>query len=857
MAFFENLVEFEKSEHANQLIAEVPNGLWSLFLGAGSSYGAKNRNGSHPPAGKELSRILKAELGIEEAADMALPMLSEIFRKRDATKFRTLLSKLYQDCMPGWQTTIAQFAWRSIYTTNIDDILSKVYSGIGTYQRANIRDFADRIPVSISPSTLSVVHLHGLITKENGGLVFSPDEYAKTSSKDYYALHSFAREQLDGRIIYIGTRLNEPDFDYYLQRRLDAEYDAPLSESILVDPAISRAESEFYEGRGIHCIRATGEQFFEWLNERTPERKVPVRLSGVVSEDKMNGKEKQAYGSFRDHFAELPLELASTFGTEYDDFFSGGSLSIHDLESKNDCLFTHTEEAMAKARECLSNSDSGSHAILIHGAGGGGKSSALRRIAYSLSKEASKVVYWHHGLGWPDSFQSVHRLLPGKFVLIVDNIHNYEHQLKSLLQTAKMLQKSVLVIGATRDRYEPRTSINLKSAVSDPKNYHSVDCNWLKDEDTLRLANHLKAKERLGIELRGKSIPEICEHFSNFSSKILLAAMLSAFKGKKHEDIVKDEYAEMSDAGKDIYRYAALAESRGESFELSLIARAIPLAATKIWNRVRNLDNSEDRHELKSIVFGFEKKGHKFLRTRHRVIAEALVKNQIMSTEAATMVESILNAIAPYCGVDSTRNRDVPYRLSKALLDQRWMIEELQIPKESVESLFTNAARHWNWNYHFWIQRATFELHSMRRFSVAWDYCEKALELEDRSPIPHLTKANICFHWSASQANYNEIADENFKEADRIVEDLYHSGVRDPLLFTIAIRGYFHHAQRFGRLVESKKAIEKWIARADEIATSYKMISFRSTATDLLYKISLQHSAGQELDVSAIDRFQF
>lgn len=856
MAFFKSADDLKKDPLFSKLREEIEEGKWALFLGAGASVGAKNGFGKHPPLASELSTILSEFLGVENARNsLTLPMLAKLAQKKDAPAFRALLESHYRNCSPGWQNLLASFLWRNIYTSNIDDVLSAVYSPKKSpIQRANIRDFTDRIPVSISPSTLSIVHLHGMIGKAKGPLIFSPNEYAEAAKDNWYAFHSFSKDQLDGRMIYIGSRLQEPDFDFYISNR--REYQEPLFPSLLVDPSIESADANYFETLGIHCVKTGGKEFIQWLDNLTSGRPAtPKRLSSAITEGRMTPFEKSALISFSSCFSELPKELPTAFANSYEDFFSGGNLSIADLEARNDCLFTHTETAIKAAKDFLSQSNAGSAAILLHGAAGGGKSTALRRISYDLA-ENTKTIFWHNGEKWPLGTDHLNRVLPGKFVLVVDNVNHFDRQVLRFLESAERLNRSVLLVAATRDRYEPRVSISLKGAVSKPSHFQAIECNWLNDEDVSRLSKHLVQKERLGPRLRDKKMEEIQEFFTFHASKILLAAMLDAFLGKGHEETVRSEFDEMSDFGKSIYRQVALTESRGELIDLGIASRAMREPPTKIWRRVKGSDSSEDRHELRSIINCEEKGNQRLLRTRHRIIAEYVVKNLMTGSDCYHVVRGTMKAITAFCSQESTRNRDAPYRLSKALMDQRWLTEELKIEKELVNELFNELEAGWSWNYHFWLQRATFELHSTRRFSAAWDYCQKALELEGRSPLPKLTLANICFHRAASQSKFDHAADD-LKTGSDIIHNLFDAEVTEPLLFAVAIRGYFHVGRTFRKIGEFQSEIKKWIEWSKVATASQKMISFRTTASELLNKTLLQELGGIEIDIEPLDKYQF
>lgn len=396
MAFFKNLEEFWKSELSQNLISEVKNGDWTLFAGAGFSVGALNQNKEFPPLGDTLKKILGTFLGDtpDTAIKQSVPRLYERALRKDKEGLRKLLEAHYLGCTPTWQKIISSFAWRRIYTTNIDDVIQKTYSDDKqSFQKASFRDYAERIPIGISSSTLQVIHLHGRLSRKDSDLIFSPSEYARGIGDDWLALQNFSQDQLNGKILYIGSQLNEPDFDFYIQNRLGKEYDGPIQDSLLIDKNIDEAGADYFDGFKIHCIKTNGEDFFKELHERTKDRVPPVRVLGAVGDSKMTKEERESFQSFSDAFALLPDEMDHTFVRQGFDFFEGGPISLLDLESNLDCRFGHTEDALKICNEWAGATNTISKGVLLHGGSGCGKSASLRRIAYELTKRIKLALH--------------------------------------------------------------------------------------------------------------------------------------------------------------------------------------------------------------------------------------------------------------------------------------------------------------------------------------------------------------------------------------------------------------------------------------------------------------------------------
>jgi hypothetical protein len=102
-----------------------------LFLGAGFSLGAKNKTGEPFPTGNTLSAKLWEFLGLEgDYDDSSLPILFEAFLSagvKRQRKLEFLESNLLSGEIPEFYDHLATPFWYKIYTTNIDDVVEKVY----------------------------------------------------------------------------------------------------------------------------------------------------------------------------------------------------------------------------------------------------------------------------------------------------------------------------------------------------------------------------------------------------------------------------------------------------------------------------------------------------------------------------------------------------------------------------------------------------------------------------------------------------------------------------------------------------------------------------------------------------------
>lgn len=151
----------------NEGLGEVDPESSILFLGSGFSLGAKNIAGENPPNGRGLRRHFITQLGLPEATDYDLQVLTEEFAENDAEKLRGELYRIFRlASLDDSQKAILSRNWRRIYSTNYDDAV-ELYR-LESKVRPNAYDVSEPVPNKLPHG--AVIHLHGsirLITPDN------------------------------------------------------------------------------------------------------------------------------------------------------------------------------------------------------------------------------------------------------------------------------------------------------------------------------------------------------------------------------------------------------------------------------------------------------------------------------------------------------------------------------------------------------------------------------------------------------------------------------------------------------------------------------------------------------------------
>ena len=156
----------------------------ALLLGAGFSFGAKNLGGNDLPLGTGLAEKLYNHFYIENVSHYKkdLRKICSILRSENRQEIRdTYLSNIFSGChLSGkqYQCKIRSYAWDTIFTLNIDDLVENIFADAGTSLCVwNYRENGER-----RPHTQTLIKLHGDIHSPQDGFVFDDEEYSKFSS---------------------------------------------------------------------------------------------------------------------------------------------------------------------------------------------------------------------------------------------------------------------------------------------------------------------------------------------------------------------------------------------------------------------------------------------------------------------------------------------------------------------------------------------------------------------------------------------------------------------------------------------------------------------------------------------------
>ena len=156
------------------------------------------------------------------------------------------------------------YAWRRVYTFNIDDVIRNTSNASRTQRmrpinpmregRSDWRDFTE----------CQVVYLHGYAGEFENGVIFSREEYAKEMHKRGGWYERIGEDFSNHTLLVIGSSLDEPILEYHIHTFAASYSDAgrsylitPSKPSTIRRLALENAGILSYRGKRFHVGRRT------------------------------------------------------------------------------------------------------------------------------------------------------------------------------------------------------------------------------------------------------------------------------------------------------------------------------------------------------------------------------------------------------------------------------------------------------------------------------------------------------------------------------------------------------------------------------------------------------------------------
>lgn len=741
-SFIMNEEQFALTPHTIEAIRE---GQYTLLLGAGASLGAMSRNRQSLPSGATFAQEIVQGLGLDISPDTPLAYVWDAAVHKSGSE-RALREKFcsprFLGCKPAaYHHRIPSFAWKRIYTFNVDDVIPQAYNTTpaGLQHSVPIHFDDDYREADQIADECQVVYLHGSELFPDRPLVFGPPAYAAAVTRQHTWWHVFASSFLSEPYIVIGASLREPDFESYLawKRRPLLPLAAP---SLYVSPSIDDAVRAICNRLGLTPVEMSGDDFLERLDAAVDQRaKISIRrahsLQGLALLSTI--KAIPALATLARQFVVVNDRTNwPTLNRPPERFFEGYSPSWSDLQTSHDVQLQISARIVDHVRRFFLPT-AGAKALdllCIEGTAGSGKTTVLMRSAVGISDIGIDTLFFSGQNRLPVAVLAdvAKGLARGTgFVVVIDDVDAHVHQLRQFIEIYPSAAGRCIVLCAVRSGRRRFFEQNL-SDLLDPR-FELVSP--LTSAEASELADKLRAAAKLG-RFAGWTEAQLVAQFtstkpSGWGGQILTILLQVVTGGVLHERLRTEWKSLQSDDIKAFYGAICIAAACGVPVRLGVAFRTIS-QTTDSKTALSELTTGSMRGLVE--LFRVE-----FARPRHRVVAEETVHRCMDRNELFHIAGRLTLALAPYVNRQTIIARTPEALLARQLMDTDGPV--VPVLADRAEEWFATFEADWGWNSRYWEQRALAALKA-EHYSRARDFAEQAVGIEYH-PMPMTTCALV------------------------------------------------------------------------------------------------------------------
>ncbi|MET7820950.1 SIR2 family protein [Micromonospora zamorensis] len=644
-----------------ELAAKIRPDRTILLLGAGAAVS------SGAPTGAALARSLAKRINPSPDGD-DLMEISGIFENRFGRKaLAEEVRKAVSDLEPaGALISLAGFGWRSLYTTNFDQLIEKAYKRAGvdySLVRSNY-DFSITDPAA---ANTKIYKIHGCITQDiadghRSRMLLTERDYDSLSEYRESLFRSLRFEMTTTDTLIIGSSLRDlhlRDFAKEVAKLHSTSGVVGQIYMLVYDRDPDRAQ--LLEQKGIQVAFGDLESLVYSLTSSTPSTRV---VFSTVS---------TGPGQLPPDLSAITMDVSHAVGWTADAvrLYNGSAATYGDIESGL------TIPRAAEGEFTSAQNSAKGLVLVLTGVAGVGKTSLARRIVHKRFKEGAYC--WEHLESFPvhvDGWLAVEDSLrnAGKTgYLLIDDCVDQLGPLNKLVDALGALDEShlKLVLTANASQWQVRT----KSPVFFSHGTVGV-LSRLKDADIEQLVNLVErepqiqnlVEQQFAILTRQQRIKRLRDRCSSE----MYVCLKNIFGSELLDDILLREYAELKPEEQEIYRHVAVLQAMGSKVHRQLIIRLLGIDAGTLQAMLNLLDGIVSEYDIKPSlgIYGWA--------ARHDVIAEVIARYKFATPdELFGLLKRLVGGLNPSVWLE--------VETARAICATDWGISRLPEPDKQIE----------------------------------------------------------------------------------------------------------------------------------------------------------------------------
>lgn len=450
-----------KIENEHSLKEALRSGV-NLFVGAGFSVDAENKKGDKLPLGKNLALELCEKFG-KKASDN-LSKISTLLEKTNRTEFyKFLVEKFTVAEFPKYYYAINKLNLKGVYTTNIDNLISKIVSA--NPKRYLHNQAQNGVPTD--SKAIPYLPLHGSVEDAEPNFVFDVVSLANIYN-DASRIWSFLSHAVEKYpTVFVGYGLNDSSTIQALTSQ--KTFNNAQKEKWILLIKDDEDDIEYYKSLGFSIIIANTKEFLEYIENVSLDQ-------GVINSKKKND---ELVSLLKGNL--IPTSIKGQVVRPIDEFFKGQAPTWGDIINNNIYKTSHYHTI----HNSIFVPDK--H-IIITGAPVTGKTTLMMQIAYNVKYSGVKLIFNNLTLSSAEYYS---KLIGDNAVLIF--IENFTDDINAFLKLAEL--KRVKLVGVDRSH-----NLNMVNHKFPANKYEIINVTQLTESDTQNIFDSLPPS------IRGRSI---------------------------------------------------------------------------------------------------------------------------------------------------------------------------------------------------------------------------------------------------------------------------------------------------------------------------------------------------------------
>jgi len=237
----------------------------NLFVGAGFSVLARDKQGDCLPIGTKFLIELKKHFNLSPSLNLDLPQICTLIERTHRVELRQFLVERFSVYeFDERYKIIESLEIKTIFTTNIDNLLLKVF------ERSN-RKYLNDIDImgshTIDENAIDMITLHGSVLDYNRPLRFSVPELSSAFRRDADKWYYLANRLERFPTLFWGYSLNDASTLQALNSSTINDREHREKWITLADPNdVNSGVADYYKAMGFNIIEADTDEFLTYLN---------------------------------------------------------------------------------------------------------------------------------------------------------------------------------------------------------------------------------------------------------------------------------------------------------------------------------------------------------------------------------------------------------------------------------------------------------------------------------------------------------------------------------------------------------------------------------------------------------------